>query len=79
MNSENKNIYIITGILFLITTSVNLEMPLFRLYAENENFGVGMVGFAFASYIGGLLPTVCLVLIKNIGWQFSGSINFNWQ
>ncbi len=60
MKSYNKNIYIITGILFLITSAVNLEMPLFKQYAENENFGVGMVGFAFASYIGGLIPTSLL-------------------
>ncbi|EDM43397.1 Major facilitator superfamily MFS_1 [unidentified eubacterium SCB49] len=62
MNSNNKNnIYIITAVLFLITASVNIEMPLFRVYTENENFGVGMVGFAFASYIGGLLPTALLL------------------
>ncbi|MFD1551134.1 hypothetical protein DNU06_03950 [Putridiphycobacter roseus] len=60
MNS-NKNIYIITGILFLITAAVNLEMPLFKQYADNENFGVGMVGFAFASYIGGLVPSALLL------------------
>lgn len=60
MSSKNKNIYIIAGILFLITSAVNLEMPLFKHYAENENFGIGMVGFAFASYIGGLLPTALL-------------------
>ncbi|WP_452219409.1 MFS transporter [Lacinutrix undariae] len=60
MNTNTKNIYIITGVLFLITAAVNLEMPLFRIYTENENFGVGMVGFAFASYIGGLLPTALL-------------------
>lgn len=60
MSSNKKNIYTITGVLFLITTAVNLEMPLFRIYTENENFGVGMVGFAFASYIGGLLPTALL-------------------
>ncbi|WP_262886518.1 MFS transporter [Winogradskyella wichelsiae] len=57
MLSPKKSIAIITGVLFLITASVNLEMPLFRIYTENEHFGVGMVGFAFASYIGGLLPT----------------------
>jgi len=56
MNSNKKNIYIISGVLFLITSAVNLEMPLFKTYAENENYGIGMVGFAFASYIGGLLP-----------------------
>ena len=61
MSPNRKNIYIITGILFLITASVNLEMPLFRIYTENENFGIGMVGFAFASYIGGLLPTALLL------------------
>ncbi|MGY0392185.1 MFS transporter [Bizionia sp. KMM 8389] len=60
MTHNQKNIYIITGVLFLITAAVNLEMPLFRVYTENENFGVGMVGFAFASYIGGLLPTALL-------------------
>ncbi len=60
MKSETKNIYIIAGVLFLITSAVNLEMPLFKTYAENENYGVGMVGFAFASYIGGLLPVALL-------------------
>ena len=60
MSPNKKYIYIITGILFLITASVNVEMPLFRIYASNEQFGVGMVGFAFASYIGGLLPTALL-------------------
>lgn len=57
MKLETKNIYIIAGILFLITSAVNLEMPLFKTYAEIENYGVGMIGFAFASYIAGLLPT----------------------
>ncbi|MFI0429976.1 MFS transporter [Mariniflexile sp. HMF6888] len=58
MTQENRRqIIIISGILFLITSAVNLEMPLFKKYSENENFGVSMVGFAFASYIGGLIPT----------------------
>ena len=52
-----KQIIIISGILFLITSAVNLEMPLFKIYSDNENFGIGMIGFAFASYIGGLIPT----------------------
>lgn len=51
---------IVSGILFLITFAVNLEMPLFKAYADQAQSGVGMIGLAFASYIGGLLPTAIL-------------------
>lgn len=57
---KNSPTIIVSGILFLITFAVNLEMPLFKAYADQAQSGVGMIGLAFASYIGGLLPTAIL-------------------
>lgn len=51
-----KHISILAGMLFLITFAVNLQMPLFKAYADKEHYGVGVIGFAFASYTLGLLP-----------------------
>jgi hypothetical protein len=44
--------------LFLVTGAVNLEMPLYRAYASQAEYGNGMTTLMFASYIAGLLPSL---------------------
>jgi MFS family permease len=44
--------------LFLVTAAVNVEMPLYRVYAAQSGYGNGMTTLVFAAYIAGLLPTL---------------------
>jgi MFS family permease len=42
--------------LFLVTAAVNLEVPLYRTYAEAAGYGNGLTAIVFAAYVAGLLP-----------------------
>lgn len=44
--------------LFLITAAVNLEVPLYGVYAAGAGFGAGLTAVVFAAYIGALVPTL---------------------
>jgi hypothetical protein len=44
--------------LFLVTAAVNLEMPLYRVYAAQSGYGNGMTTLVFAAYVAGLLPAL---------------------
>ena len=50
--------------LFLITLSVNLSMPLFRVYAAASQLNNGQTSLVFASYILGMLP--CYVFLGGL-------------
>ncbi len=42
--------------LFLVTAAVNLEVPLYRSYAQAAGYGNGLTAIVFAAYVAGLLP-----------------------
>jgi MFS family permease len=46
--------------LFLVTASVNLEVPLYRTYADAAGYGNGLTAVVFAAYVAGLLPVLLL-------------------
>lgn len=46
--------------LFLVTAAVNLEMPLYRTYAQLAGYGNGLTAIVFAAYVLGLLPILIL-------------------
>ncbi|MCR9883871.1 MFS transporter [Vibrio alginolyticus] len=48
-------------VMFCVTYSVNLQAPLYSLYAENSNMGTAALTVAFAAYVLGLLPTLFLL------------------
>ena len=47
--------------LFAVTFAVNLQAPLYDVYAANSNVGAMAVTIAFAAYVGGLMPTLLLL------------------
>ena len=47
--------------LFTVTFAVNLQAPLYNVYAVGSGVGVTAVTFAFASYVAGLMPTLMLL------------------
>ncbi|WP_428513008.1 MFS transporter [Roseovarius sp.] len=47
--------------LFTVTFAVNLQAPLYEVYAAQSDVGATAVTVAFASYVGGLLPTLLLL------------------
>ncbi len=47
--------------LFTVTFAVNLQAPLYDLYAAASNVGAAAVTLAFAAYVGGLMPTLVLL------------------
>lgn len=51
---------VIAAALFLVTTAVNLEVPLYRIYAQAAGYGNGLTAAVFASYVAGLLPVLIL-------------------
>lgn len=47
--------------LFTITFAVNLQAPLYDVYAAESDVGATAVTVAFAAYVGGLMPTLLLL------------------
>jgi MFS family permease len=47
--------------LFTVTFAVNLQAPLYDVYAAQSNVGATAVTVAFAAYVGGLMPTLLLL------------------
>ena len=52
------SVFVVASALFLITAAVNLQAPLYTTYARASHLGVGAQTLAFASYVGGLVPTL---------------------
>nr|MDH3176341.1 hypothetical protein [Bacillus pumilus] len=50
-------IFVLFG-LFMITTAVNLQVPLYTLYAEQAGYGKAATAFVFAAYVFGLIPVL---------------------
>ncbi|MEB2357160.1 MFS transporter [Bacillus pumilus] len=44
--------------LFIITTAVNLQVPLYTLYAEQAGYGKAATALVFAAYVFGLIPVL---------------------
>jgi MFS family permease len=55
---------IIATALLLITLSVNVSMPLFRVYAAGAHLNNGQTSLVFASYILGMLP--CYIFLGGL-------------
>lgn len=47
--------------LFFTTFAVNLQAPLYAVYAAQSNVGTTAVTIAFAAYVAGLMPTLLLL------------------
>lgn len=47
--------------LFTVTFAVNLQAPLYDVYAAQSNVRATAVTIAFAAYVGGLMPTLLLL------------------
>lgn len=47
--------------LFTVTFAVNLQAPLYDVYAAKSDVGATAVTVAFAAYVGGLMPTLLLL------------------
>ena len=58
--------------LFTVTFAVNLQAPLYDVYAAESDVGATAVTVAFAAYVGGLMPTLLLLggLSDRIGRRF---------
>lgn len=52
---ENRALWVVSSALFLITVAVNLEAPLYPVYAQQANAGGGITAFVFALYTVALL------------------------
>lgn len=53
-------VFVITASLLMITLSVNLQVPLYKAYAQPAGYGNGFVAVAFAAYVVGLLPVLIM-------------------
>ncbi|KIL22942.1 hypothetical protein B4133_1161 [Bacillus altitudinis] len=47
--------------LFMITTAVNLQVPLYTEYAEQAGYGKASTALVFAAYVFGLIPVLLLL------------------
>jgi len=52
---------ILASALFAATYAVNLQAPLYAVYAGNSGVGAAAVTVAFAAYVAGLMPTLILL------------------
>ncbi|MDX7986166.1 MFS transporter [Xenorhabdus sp. 12] len=59
--SKNLSITILTLALFTATFAVNLQTPLYSVYAAQSDVGATEVTIAFAAYVAGLMPTLLLL------------------
>ncbi|PHM44895.1 TetA [Xenorhabdus mauleonii] len=59
--SKNLSITILTLALFTTTFAVNLQTPLYSVYAAQSDVGATAVTVAFAAYVAGLMPTLLLL------------------
>lgn len=53
-------VFLIAIAVLLVTGSVNLEVPLYRTYAQAAGVGSGVTAIVFAAYVAGLLPVLIL-------------------
>lgn len=51
----------VTATVFAVTTAVNLQVPLYTLYAQGAGLGRAMTAAAFAAYVAGLIPVLLLL------------------
>jgi MFS family permease len=47
--------------IFVVTLAVNLQVPLYKTYAEMAGYPAGLVSVAFAAYVAGLIPMLLLL------------------
>lgn len=55
------NVVFVAACLFLISVAVNLQAPLYSLYAAAGGYGAGLATAAFASYVAGLVPVLVML------------------
>lgn len=60
MINPGRGIWIVALALVLVAASVNLQVPLYAVYAERSGYGVGATSIAFAFYISALIPMLVL-------------------
>ena len=53
-----SKVMIVAGALFLVTSAVNLQMPLYTVYAGMDGHGTSVVTIVFSFYVTGLLPVL---------------------
>jgi len=50
--------FIVAVSLFVVTIAVNLEVPLYKTYAQAAGYGNGLTAVVFSAYVAGLLPVL---------------------
>lgn len=58
---EFTSVTLLVAALFTVTFAVNLQAPLYSVYATGSGVGVTAVTIAFAAYVAGLMPTLMLL------------------
>jgi len=58
---RNMQVFIISASLLLITLSVNLQVPLYKTYAQSAGYGNGLIAVTFSAYVLGLLPVLIML------------------
>jgi MFS family permease len=54
-------VVLLAAALFIVTFAVNLQTPLYGVYASESGVGTTAVTIAFAAYVAGLIPTLLLL------------------
>lgn len=52
--------FVLMASLLMITLSVNLQVPLYKVYAHTAGYSNGFIAVAFSAYIVGLLPVLIM-------------------
>ncbi len=61
VSPRSLQVLVVTSSLLMITLSVNLQVPLYKTYAEAAGYGNGPVAATFAAYVVGLLPVLIML------------------
>lgn len=58
---ESLHTAVVVFSLLAITLSVNLQVPLYKTYADIAGYGGGLIAVTFAAYVAGLIPVLTLL------------------
>jgi predicted MFS family arabinose efflux permease len=83
-NQRRMDAVIVILAIFVVTLAVNLQVPLYKAYADIAGYRQGRVSVTFAAYVAGLLPVLLLLggfagrygnklaLLLGLGFAFAG-------
>lgn len=69
---QRRGIVVVVAVIFVVTLAVNLQVPLYKSYADLAGYQQGGVSVTFAAYVAGLIPV--LLVFGGAGDRFGNKV-----